>query len=48
MGRGGRTWSGFVYVALVIDAYARHIVRWLVSRTAHARSRERWGHAWVV
>ena len=31
-----RTWSGFVYVAFVIDAYARRIVGWRVSRTAHA------------
>ncbi|GLK82308.1 hypothetical protein GCM10017653_03770 [Ancylobacter defluvii] len=39
------TWSGFVYVATrqmlciyadVIDAYARRIVGWRVSRTAHA------------
>jgi transposase InsO family protein len=30
------TWTGFVYVAFVIDAYARHIVGWRVSRTAHA------------
>ena len=30
------TWSGFVYVAFVIDAYARKIVGWRVSRTAHA------------
>jgi transposase InsO family protein len=30
------TWAGFVYVAFVIDAYARHIVGWRVSRTAHA------------
>jgi transposase InsO family protein len=30
------TWQGFVYVALVIDAYARRIVGWRVSRTAHA------------
>lgn len=38
-------WSGFVYVATrqmlrlcadVIDAYARRIVGWRVSRTAHA------------
>jgi transposase InsO family protein len=29
------TWSGFVYVAFVIDAYARRIVGWRVSRTAH-------------
>ena len=27
---------GFVYVAFVIDAYARRIVGWRVSRTAHA------------
>ena len=30
------TWSGFVYVAFVIDTYARRIVGWRVSRTAHA------------
>jgi len=30
------TWSGFVYVAFDIDAYARRIVGWRVSRTAHA------------
>ena len=30
------TWSGFVYVAFVIDAYARRIVGWRVSRTATA------------
>jgi transposase InsO family protein len=30
------TWGGFVYVAFVIDVYARHIVGWRVSRTAHA------------
>ena len=29
------TWRGFVYVAFVIDAYARRIVGWRVSRTAH-------------
>lgn len=29
-------WRGFVYVAFVIDAYARRIVGWRVSRTAHA------------
>ena len=28
--------AGFVYVAVVIDAYARRIVGWRVSRTAHA------------
>ena len=26
------TWSGFVYVAFVIDAYARRIVGWRVSQ----------------
>jgi transposase InsO family protein len=30
------TWAGFVYVAFVIDAYARRIVGWRVSRTAYA------------
>jgi transposase InsO family protein len=30
------TWAGFVYVAFVIDAYARYIVGWRVSRTADA------------
>jgi putative transposase len=30
------TGSGFVYVAFVIDAFARRIVGWRVSRTAHA------------
>ena len=30
------TGSGFVYVAFVIDAYARRIVGWRASRTAHA------------
>jgi hypothetical protein len=29
------TWAGFVYVAFVIDVYARRIVGWKVSRTAH-------------
>jgi hypothetical protein len=29
------TWSGFAYVAFIIDAYARRIVGWRVSRTAH-------------
>jgi transposase InsO family protein len=28
------TWAGFVYVAFVIDAYARRIVGWRVSRSA--------------
>ncbi|MEZ5611889.1 MAG: IS3 family transposase [Rhodocyclaceae bacterium] len=30
------TWKGFVYVAFVIDAYARKIVGWRVSSSAHA------------
>jgi len=30
------TWVGFVYVTFVIDAYARGIVGWRVSRSAHA------------
>jgi putative transposase len=30
------TWSGFVYVAFVIDAFARRIVGWQVSRSARA------------
>jgi putative transposase len=30
------TWTGFVYVAFIIDAFARYIVGWRVSRTAHA------------
>ena len=30
------TWPGFVYVAFVIDVFARRIVGWRVSRTAHA------------
>ena len=30
------TWPGFVYVAFVIDAYARRIVGWRVSRSARA------------
>jgi putative transposase len=30
------TWAGFVYVAFVIDAFARRIVGWRVCRTAHA------------
>jgi transposase InsO family protein len=38
---GGRftyvhTWAGFVYVAFVIDAYARRIVGWKVSTSATA------------
>jgi transposase InsO family protein len=30
------TWQGFVYVAFVIDVFARRIVGWRMSRTAHA------------
>jgi|TARA_A100001391_G_C5033042_1_gene268846 transposase InsO family protein len=30
------SWQGFVYVAFVLDAFARRIVGWRVSRTAHA------------
>jgi putative transposase len=30
------TWQGFVYVAFVVDAFARRIAGWRVSRTAHA------------
>jgi len=30
------SWTGFVYVAFVIDVYARRIVGWRASRTAHA------------
>ena len=30
------TWAGFVYVAFVIDVYARRIIGWRVSRSAHA------------
>ena len=30
------TWSGFVYVAFVIDVYARRIVGWRASRTVSA------------
>ncbi|MEY4482907.1 MAG: hypothetical protein RL693_359 [Verrucomicrobiota bacterium] len=30
------TWGGFVYVAFVIDAFARRIVGWKASRTANA------------
>ncbi len=30
------TWVGFVYAAFVVDVFARRIVGWRVSRTAHA------------
>ncbi len=29
------TWSGFIYVAFVIDPFALRIVGWRASRTAH-------------
>ena len=29
------TWQGFAYVAFVIDVFARRIVGWKLSRTAH-------------
>ena len=29
------TWAGFVYVAFIIDAFARRIVGWRVARTLH-------------
>jgi len=28
-------WTGFVYVAFIIDAFSRRIVGWRVSRTVH-------------
>jgi transposase InsO family protein len=31
------TWTGFVYVAFIIDTFARRIVGWRVSRTAHTQ-----------
>ena len=30
------SWAGFVYVAFIIDVFARRIVGWRASRTAHA------------
>ncbi len=29
------TWTGFVYVAFIIDVFARYIVSWQVSRSLH-------------
>ena len=29
------TWTGFVYVAFIIDVFARRIVGWRVSRSLH-------------
>ena len=31
-----RTWSGFAYVAFVIDVFSRHIVGWHASRSLHS------------
>jgi transposase InsO family protein len=31
------TWAGFVYVAFIIDTYARRVVGWRVSRTPHTK-----------
>ena len=39
------TWTGFVYVAFVIDAYARRIVGWRTSRTAAHELRTRCARA---
>ena len=36
LARRGPSIHGFVYVAFVIDVFARRIVGWRVSRTAHA------------
>ena len=33
------TWSGFVYVAFVIDVFARRIVGWRVSRSSRGELR---------
>ncbi|MBI4497150.1 MAG: IS3 family transposase [Chloroflexi bacterium] len=30
-----RTWSGFAYVAFIIDAYSRYLVGWHVARSRH-------------
>ena len=30
-----RTWSGFAYVAFIIDVYSRYIVGWQASRSLH-------------
>lgn len=37
----GPSWAGMVYVAFVIDVFARRIVGWRGSRTASAETRER-------
>ena len=44
------TWTGFVYVAFVIDAYARRIVGWRVSRTdtCELRCSMRWSRPSMI
>jgi putative transposase len=43
------TWTGFVYVAFVIDAYARRIVGWRVSRTrTRALCLMRWSRHFTI
>ncbi len=44
------TWQGFVYVAFVVDAYARRIVGWRVSRTAPMppSSWTPWNRPWLI
>ena len=34
-----RTWSGFIYVAFVTDAYSRRIVGWQASKSLRAPQR---------
>jgi len=36
-----RTWSGFIYLAFILDVYARMIVGWQLARGAHAREPDR-------
>ena len=33
------TWAGFVYVAFVIDVFARRIIGWRVARSMHDHRR---------
>jgi transposase InsO family protein len=40
------TWKGFVYVAFVIDAYARRIVGWRVSTSPHTGPRHGLSDQW--
>ena len=43
------TWTGFIYVAFIIDAYARRIVGWRVSRTAtRASCSMRWSRPFMI